>query len=110
MTARIAIVRADSKPKNTPLPDPFFFFFLIFFFPLPDLRQWGEERGEGRGAMVSTRDFGRDLAWPCSRNDLMTGVRFGSSITPRFPILQGIQICNSFKIQGQFFMAEVEAL
>lgn len=96
MTACVAIVQT----KHVPHPDPF------FSLSFPDLG-----RGEGAGgAMVKHRDFGRSPAWPPARNDLMTGVRFGSPIPPRFPVFQGIQICNSFKLRGRFLMAEVEAL
>lgn len=43
----VVVVQTDLKPKDTPLPDPFFFIFELFYSPplLPDLRQEEEECG-----------------------------------------------------------------
>lgn len=74
--------------KALPLPDPPPPFILFSSF----LTRGGRE-GEA-GERWSAQIFWQKPRWRRARNDLMTGVRFGSAITLCFPILQGIQICN----------------
>lgn len=80
-----ALVRAALKPFPSLTLSPFILFSSF-------LTRGGRE-GEA-GERWSAQIFWQKPHWRRARNDLMTGVRFGSAITLCFPILQGIQICN----------------